>query len=208
MARKTTSKNGKPTAAAAGKAVKAATDKAMREEANRILAEIVFDLRDSQNQTWAQIADAVGWGDGNATGRLQFLYFQEQARRDPSLRITWKTRTDLGKKVVALRNRAKDPLSWGKIAAYAGTGEGLIKSVYAEASGGSHVGHRIGKGGRRIDGSTPAVKTSTKQPAASKASKPAAAGKTTGKRRAAKAAAPAATPKARTPRRPARRTTA
>jgi hypothetical protein len=205
MARKTSARTGKPTPSAAGKAVQNASDKAAKEEANRILAEIVYDLRENQGQTWAQISDSVGWGDGNAQGRLQFLYFQEQARRDPSLRITYKSRADLGKKVVALRNRKADPLSWGKIAAFAGVGEGMIKAVYAEASGGSHVGHRIGKGGRRIDGGS-APKSG--KPAA-KVSKPAAAGKTTGKRRAAKAApAPEAKPKARAPRRPARRTTA
>ena len=206
MARKT---SGKLTPAAAGKAVKAASDKAAKEEANRILAEIVYDARENQGQTWAQIADAVGWGDGNATGRLQFLYFQEQARRDPSLRITYKSRADLGKKVVALRNRKSDPLSWGKIAAYVGVVEGMIKAVYAEASGGSHVGHRIGKGGRRIDGDKSASTPKPKATRTPKGSSSAEAGKTTGKRRAAKAA-PAATakPKARAPRRPAHRTTA
>jgi hypothetical protein len=121
-------------------------DRSARKEIQAVLAVNVYDMRES-GMTWLEIGEQLGWGDGNATGRMQFLYFQEDVNRDPSLAITGKTRADLAKKIVKARNAG---LSWGKIAAYADISEVFAKNLYDEASGDDHRDSSIGKGGRRV----------------------------------------------------------
>ena len=210
-----------------------ASGREAKAEARRALRVPVFDMRES-GASWRDIVDAVGWDYTDAEGRLQFLYFQEDAERDPSLQITFRTRAELGKKVV--RARDNQLLSWGKIAAYARDADGnevsesLVKAVYEETTGESVVGNRIGKGGRLVGDAKPRAKAATRRPAKAapkvkangrkaKAEAPAAAPSgrrrvarptaepaTTGKRRTAKsAAAPVAKAKAKAPVRAPRR---
>lgn len=189
-----------------------ASGREAKAEARRALRPLVYDLRES-GTSWGEIADAVGWNYTDAEGRLQFLYFQEDAERDASLRINFRTRAELGKKVVRARDTQK--LSWGKIAAYARDADGnevsesLVKAVYEETTGKSVVGNRIGKGGRLVGDSAPATRrpakaepkaktNGRKAPAAAPAAKPTgrrtrttpepAPAKTGGKRRTAKPA--------------------
>lgn len=141
-----------------------ASGREAKAEARRALRVPVFDMREA-GSTWGEIVEAVGWDYTDAEGRLQFLYFQEDAERNPALQINFRSRADLGKKVVKARDGQR--LSWGKIAAYARDAEGnevsesLVKAVYEETSGKSVVGNRIGKGGRVV-GDT---KVATRRPA-------------------------------------------
>jgi hypothetical protein len=143
-----------------------ASGREAKAEARRALRPLVFDMREG-GASWGEIVEAVGWDYTDAEGRLQFLYFQEDAERDESLQINFRSRADLGKKVVKARDGQK--LSWGKIAAYARDAEGnevsesLVKAVYEEASGKSVVGNRIGKGGRLVgDGNGAATRRPAK----------------------------------------------
>jgi hypothetical protein len=200
-----------------------ASGREAKAEARRALRVPVYDMREA-GSTWSEIVEAVGWDYSDAEGRLQFLYFQEDAERDESLQINFTNRAQLGKKVVTARDRQK--LSWGKIAAYARDADGnevsesLVKAVYEETTGESVVGNRIGKGGRLVGDAkpatrrpakaapkvkangrkakaeTPAAKPATRRSRTAPAPAPAAKG---GKRRTAKA--PAAAPVAKTPKR-------
>ena len=72
-------------------------------EARRRLRVPVYDMREG-GASWSDIVQAVGWDYSDAEGRLQFLYFQEDAERDPALQITFRNRAELGKKVVRARD--------------------------------------------------------------------------------------------------------
>jgi hypothetical protein len=141
-----------------------ASGREAKAEARRRLRVPVYDMRES-GASWSEIVEAVGWNYSDAEGRLQFLYFQEDAERDESLQITFRNRAELGKKVVRARDNQK--LSWGKIAAYARDADGnevsesLVKAVYEETTGESVVGNRIGKGGRLVGDNG----TATRRPA-------------------------------------------
>lgn len=167
-----------------------ASGREAKAEARRALRVPVYDMREA-GSNWGEIVDAVGWDYTDAEGRLQFLYFQEDAERNPALQINFRSRSDLGKKVVKARDGQR--LSWGKIAAYARDAEGnevsesLVKAVYEETSGKSVVGNRIGKGGRVVGD----VKVTTRRPA-----KAAPKVKANGRK---EKAAPAAKAKAKTP---------
>src|SRR6186997_1318480 len=115
-----------------------ASGREAKAEARRALRVPVYDMRES-GASWGDIVAAVGWNYSDAEGRLQFLYFQEDAERDPSLQINFRNRAELGKKVVRARDNQR--LSWGKIAAYARDADGnevsesLVKAVYEETTG-------------------------------------------------------------------------
>jgi len=170
-----------------------ASGREAKAEARRALRVPVYDMREG-GSSWSDIVEAVGWEYSDAEGRLQFLYFQEDAERDPALQINFRNRAELGKKVV--RARDNQLLSWGKIAAYARDADGnevsesLVKAVYEETTGESVVGNRIGKGGRLVGDSTPKAKAATRRPA-----KAAPKVKTNGRK--AKAEAPAEAPTGR-----------
>jgi hypothetical protein len=145
-----------------------ASGREAKAEARRRLRVPVFDMRES-GASWSDIVQAVGWDYSDAEGRLQFLYFQEDAERDPALQITFRNRAELGKKVV--RARDNQLLSWGKIAAYARDADGnevsesLVKAVYEETTGESVVGNRIGKGGRLVGDSNGKPKAANRRAA-------------------------------------------
>jgi hypothetical protein len=166
MARKARAKGGDIRALA--DAYVNASGREAKAEARRALRVPVYDMREG-GASWGDIVDAVGWTYTDAEGRLQFLYFQEDAERDDSLQINFRTRAELGKKVV--RARDNQLLSWGKIAAYARDADGnevsesLVKAVYEETTGESVVGNRIGKGGRIVGDAKPRVKATTRRPA-------------------------------------------
>lgn len=122
------------------------TDREARKEVQATLASNIFDLRES-GLSWMAISEELGWGDSNATGRMQWLYFQEDVRRNPELAIQGKTRAQLAAKIVKARGAG---LSWGKIAAYADISEQFAKLLYEESSGEDAREAFIGKGGRRV----------------------------------------------------------
>lgn len=140
---------------------RAARDEALTKE---ILKQRKADVK------WQEIADELGIAVGKA------IFLHEKATAGVDEAIPWKNEAELTKKVIAARN-AKEPLSWGKIAARTGVGEAKIKRLAAE--GGLEAGHRIGKGGRHTGGGAPAQpKVRQRAKAATASTKPAkAAGK-------------------------------
>lgn len=148
----------------------AASRRAAREEADAILAAKVYELRDGEELSWSDIAAQLGFGDGNATGRLQFLFEEELVRRTPRLRITAKTEEELGTKIRKARDN--DQLSWGKIMARTGLGLQRVRNLYEEA-GGTALGNRIGKGGRHPGTGAPTASAKSKRGKATPAAKPA-----------------------------------
>lgn len=100
----------------------------------------IVRLRDEEEQSWADISEEMGIGQG----RCMFLYMQANVK--PSDRIKFDDDDDLAKQVVKLRE--KELLSWGMISARSGVGEAKLKRLFEEASGTPALGNRIGKGGR------------------------------------------------------------
>jgi len=147
----------------------AAARRSAKEEANAILGAKVWELREEEELSWGEISERLGYGDGNATGKLQLRYFEEEVRQNPRLRITGKNETELGNKIRKARD--EDQLSWGKIMARTGLGLSRVRTLYDE-SGGTALGHRIGKGGRHPGSAAPAAKASTKRGKAATAAKP------------------------------------
>jgi hypothetical protein len=135
------------------------TDREARREVQATLAASIFEMREDREMSWMEISEELGWGDSNATGRMQWLYFQEDVRRNPDLAITAKNRQQLGQKIVRARDNGH---SWGKIAAYADISEQFAKNLYEEVSGLDPRDSSIGKGGRRVGDGRGNLATSSK----------------------------------------------
>ena len=135
------------------------TDREARREVQATLAASIFDMREDREMSWMEISEELGWGDSNATGRMQWLYFQEDVRRNPELAITAKNRQQLGQKIARARDNG---LSWGKIAAYADISEQFAKNLYEEVTGNDPRDSSIGKGGRRVGDGRGNLATSSK----------------------------------------------
>lgn len=147
--------------------------KITREErlaARKELGETIVELREG-GAKWEEIAGEVG----TSTGRAMLIYFEATVK--PKDKIKGADDEELGEKIVAARD--EDKLSWGQIMARTGFSETRCRKLYEEASGNSTRGHRIGKGGRYPDGTTPPPRpAATKKAAAKKApAGPAAAAK-------------------------------
>lgn len=138
----------------------AAARRAAKDEANAILGAKVYELREEEELGWGEISERLGYGDGNATGKLQLRYFEEEVRRNPRLKITGKNEEELGRKIRKARD--EDMLSWGKIMARTGLGLQRVRALYDEA-GGTALGHRIGKGGRHPGTGAPAGAATSKR---------------------------------------------
>lgn len=151
-------------------AEESAARRAAKEEANAILGAKVFELREERELSWGEIAEELGYGDGNATGILQFRYEEELVRLNPRLRITARNDDELASKIQKARDN--DLLSWAKIMARTGLGLGRCRTLYEEA-GGTALGNRIGKGGRFPGGVNPDAKPAPKGRAKAAAAKPA-----------------------------------
>lgn len=138
--------------------------KITREErlaARKELGETIVELREG-GAKWEEIAGEVG----TSTGRAMLIYFEATVK--PKDKIKGADDEELGEKIVAARD--EDKLSWGQIMARTGFSETRCRKLYEEASGNSTRGHRIGKGGRYPDGTTPPPRpAATKKAAAKKA---------------------------------------
>lgn len=104
------------------------------------LSKRAVKLRDKDDLPWHEVAGELGV----AVGKAMLAY--EFGKVKPADRVTAATDEALGKKIVALRD--KEGLSWGRISARTGHGEGHCRRLYTAASGTSTIGNRIGKGGR------------------------------------------------------------
>lgn len=156
-------------------------EKITREErlaARKELGETIVELREG-GAKWEEIAGEVG----TSTGRAMLIYFEATVK--PKDRIKGANDEELGEKIAAARD--DDKLSWGQIMARTGLSETKCRKLYEEATGNSTRGHRIGKGGRYPDGTTPPprpaktrekpAKKAAAKKAPAKASGPAAAAK-------------------------------
>jgi len=156
-------------------------EKITREErlaARKELGETIVELRED-GAKWEEIAGEVG----TSTGRAMLIYFEATVK--PKDRIKGANDEELGEKIATARD--DDRLSWGQIMARTGLSETKCRKLYEEATGNSTRGHRIGKGGRYPDGTTPPprpaktrekpAKKAAAKKAPAKASGPAAAAK-------------------------------
>lgn len=103
--------------------------------------------RRNAGEKWQPIADDLGI----AVGKAIFLYEKATSGEDEPISFT----TDASLQKAVLKAR-KDGLSWGKIAARTGVGEGKLKRLALE--GGLEANHRIGRGGRHPGGESAAAK--------------------------------------------------
>lgn len=124
------------------------------------LGETIVELREG-GAKWEEIAGEVG----TSTGRAMLIYFEATVK--PKDKIKGANDEELGEKIAAARD--EDKLSWGQIMARTGLSETKCRKLYEEATGNSTRGHRIGKGGRYPDGTTPPPRpAATKKKAAAK----------------------------------------
>jgi hypothetical protein len=128
------------------------------------MGETIVERR-NEGEKYAPIAADLGI----TVGKAIFLY--ECATVEPKNKITFRTEEDLGKKIVAARDKG---LSWGRIAAYSGVPEGRVRKVWEETTGQSAMGQSIGKGGRTPNGVVKAKPKAKAKPAVKAAAKPAA----------------------------------
>jgi hypothetical protein len=126
-------------------------------------AEIVR-LRDDEGYKWGAISDAMEIPSGKA---MLIYNFAKVPKKD---RIKNATGEDIA------RLRDDEHLSWGVISARTGYPEGSCRSMYAEHTGTSARGNRIGKGGR-LPGDVEPKPKAEKAPKAPKSEKPAKAPK-------------------------------
>lgn len=128
------------------------------------LGKQVLKLRDKDGLAWHEIAANVG----ESMGKTMLAY--EFAKVKPSEVVTARNDTEMGKKIVALRD--KENLSWGVISARTRTPESTCRGLYTAATGTDTKGLRIGKGGRfpgSSNGARPAKKAPVKKQVAKKA---------------------------------------
>lgn len=159
-----------------------------RETMQERLADIgakVQKLRDKGSK-WAEISSEVGVSQGKAMLAYMFV------TTDDKDRIKFKTDDDLAVKVVKARESG---MSWGTIAARAGTPESKVRRMFEVSTGQSTAGHRVGKGGRH-PGENGTTKTAKATPVAKGVTKSAAAKKATEAKAKAAAKAPATVKKA------------
>lgn len=93
-----------------------------------------------QGKTWSEIGEKLKM----TPGRAQFLLLVSQVK--PSERIKFDGDDDLGKKIVAARDR--DKLAWPLIAARTGVTEGRVKDIYRRVKDGKPA---AGERGKRTD---------------------------------------------------------
>lgn len=156
-----------------------------RLEARKKLGDKIVEMRNEDPpRKWEEIAGELG----TSTGRAMLLYMESTVR--PKDRIRGANDEELGKKIAAARD--EDRLSWGQIMARTGLSETKCRKLYEDATGTSTRGHRIGKGGRYPDGTTPPARPAKAKEAAVKR---AVAKKAAAKKGAAKTGGPSAAAK-------------